>query len=112
MTLENFRTPLETKLDGTVNLINTFKSADMEFFIMLSSLSGVIGTMGQANYGEQLIFINYLESFVPRKCFIGIVLILDRFREFVSRHSRAKPGAFRDSLPVSGYRSDKKHVCL
>ncbi|KAJ8067959.1 hypothetical protein OCU04_003540 [Sclerotinia nivalis] len=50
MTLENFMTPLETKLDGTAYLLDAFKNPNLEFFIMLASLSGVIGTMGQANY--------------------------------------------------------------
>lgn len=50
MTLDNFNVPLETKLHGTSNLKDAFESPELDFFVMLSSLSGVIGTMGQANY--------------------------------------------------------------
>ena len=50
MTVEDWQLPLQTKLYGTRNLDEAFKSASLDFFIMLSSLSGVIGTRGQANY--------------------------------------------------------------
>ncbi|CAD6449080.1 ae21a851-88ca-40fd-adf8-b81d5758ff84-CDS [Sclerotinia trifoliorum] len=56
MTFENFMTPREKKLDGTAYLLDTFKNVNLEFFIMISSLSGVIGTMGQANYDSGTLY--------------------------------------------------------
>jgi acyl carrier protein len=50
MSAEDFAFPLQTKLLGTQNLIEAFKDAQLDFFIMFSSLSGLVGTAGQANY--------------------------------------------------------------
>lgn len=50
MTAEDWQLPLQTKVQGTRNLDEAFKSSSLDFFVMLSSLSGVIGTRGQANY--------------------------------------------------------------
>ena len=50
MTVEDWQLPLQAKLYGTRNLDEAFNSSSLDFFIMLSSLSGVVGTRGQANY--------------------------------------------------------------
>lgn len=50
MTVEDWQRPLQTKLYGTRNLDEAFHSSSLDFFIMLSSLSGIVGTRGQANY--------------------------------------------------------------
>lgn len=54
MTLEDFQTPIHCKLQGTRNLINALDGPTSEsqvaFFLLLSSVTGVIGSRGQANY--------------------------------------------------------------
>ena len=50
MTAGDWQLPLQTKVYGTRNLDKAFRSSSLDFFIMLSSLSGVVGTRGQANY--------------------------------------------------------------
>ena len=50
MTAEDWQLPLQTKMHGTRNLDEAFRSSSLDFFVMISSLSGVIGTRGQANY--------------------------------------------------------------
>ena len=50
MTADGFQVPLKTKLYGTQNLEKVFHSPHLEFFVMLSSISGIVGTKGQANY--------------------------------------------------------------
>ena len=50
MTLNDFETPLRSKVHGTNNLNNAFSKSTLDFFLMLSSLSAVVGTLGQANY--------------------------------------------------------------
>lgn len=50
MTAEDWKLPLRTKMHGTRNLDEAFASSSLDFFIMLSSMSGVMGTRGQANY--------------------------------------------------------------
>lgn len=50
MTLNDFETPLRSKVHGTNNLNNAFSKSTLDFFLMLSSLTAVVGTIGQANY--------------------------------------------------------------
>ena len=50
MTLSDFNVPLKTKLFGTRNLSQTFESSALDFYILLSSATAVVGTRGQANY--------------------------------------------------------------
>ena len=50
MTLEDFTIPLQAKLHGTRNLYAAFEKQPLDFFIILSSVSGTSGTGGQANY--------------------------------------------------------------
>ena len=50
MTSEKFNVPLLTKMYGTQHLSEVFSNSPLDFFIMLSSLSGIVGSRGQANY--------------------------------------------------------------
>jgi acyl transferase domain-containing protein/NADPH:quinone reductase-like Zn-dependent oxidoreductase/SAM-dependent methyltransferase len=50
MTAENVRTTVGPKVNGTWNL-HDLLPRDMDFFVMLSSLAGVMGHRGQGNYG-------------------------------------------------------------
>lgn len=49
MTLEDWNTPLRSKVDGSVNLIDVL-GAELDFFIMLSSIASVTGSRAQSNY--------------------------------------------------------------
>lgn len=50
MTLEDFNAGLRPKVQGSWNLhVNLPKG--MDFFIMLSSVTGVLGSRSQSNYG-------------------------------------------------------------
>ncbi|XP_014551034.1 hypothetical protein COCVIDRAFT_31369 [Bipolaris victoriae FI3] len=50
MTADNVRTTVGPKVHGTWNL-HELLPRDMDFFVMLSSLAGVMGHRGQGNYG-------------------------------------------------------------
>ncbi|KAK6860906.1 hypothetical protein PG995_004542 [Apiospora arundinis] len=50
MTHHDYRTVVDAKVQATWNLHELVPGAALEFFIMLSSISGVGGNMGQANY--------------------------------------------------------------
>ncbi|KAL1841095.1 hypothetical protein VTJ49DRAFT_7426 [Mycothermus thermophilus] len=51
MSIEDYHAALAPKLHGSWNLHESFSSPDsLDFFIMLSSLSGVLGLASQANY--------------------------------------------------------------
>lgn len=49
MTYEKWRTAVDPKVKGTWNL-HSLLPQDLDFFIILSSISGIIGNSGQANY--------------------------------------------------------------
>ena len=50
MSLETFEKVLRPKVCGSNNLDEVFSSKELDFFIMCSSLSAVVGNPGQANY--------------------------------------------------------------
>lgn len=50
MTLDAWQTATRPKVHGSLNLHKQFSSPDVDFFIMLSSLSGVTGFVSQSNY--------------------------------------------------------------
>ncbi|KAL8722724.1 MAG: hypothetical protein Q9225_000836 [Loekoesia sp. 1 TL-2023] len=50
MTADKFRIPLLTKVKGTRHLHQVFSTDSLDYFLMLSSLSGIIGSRGQGNY--------------------------------------------------------------
>lgn len=60
MTMEEYTECVKSKLDGTRHLHNLAleKGLDLDFFTMLSSISGVIGQRGQANYAAANVFLD------------------------------------------------------
>lgn len=56
MTLESYHGTLRPKFQGTLNLHKVFSNIPFDFFIMLSSCSGIIGGNGQANYASACTF--------------------------------------------------------
>ncbi|PWY83831.1 hypothetical protein BO94DRAFT_519435 [Aspergillus sclerotioniger CBS 115572] len=49
LTFDQWNTTLQSKVQSTQNL-HTLLPTDLDFFILLSSLAGIIGTVSQANY--------------------------------------------------------------
>ncbi|KAM0815914.1 hypothetical protein AB5N19_01715 [Seiridium cardinale] len=50
MTLDQWEVPLGPKYHGSKNLDELFHGPDLDFFIMLSSVTGILGSHGQSNY--------------------------------------------------------------
>ncbi|GFP60348.1 highly reducing polyketide synthase AFT9-1 [Trichoderma asperellum] len=50
ITQKDFEIALLPKYHGTVNIYNAFYHKDVDFFVNLSSLCGIVGTLGQSNY--------------------------------------------------------------
>jgi len=57
MTLSDWNTAVEPKVHGTWNLHNA-APADLEFFVLFSSFSGIAGQWGQANYAAANTFLD------------------------------------------------------
>ena len=76
MTVEDHKVPLQTKVHGTLNLSNRFNTTELDFFIMLSSLSGIVGSRGQANYAAGNTFQDALanEQHKSRSVYVSINL--------------------------------------
>jgi len=51
MSLSDYTTGLRPKVQGTWNLHTAFSSTPLDFFVILSSIAGVIGIASQCNYG-------------------------------------------------------------
>ncbi|KAI1415346.1 reducing type I polyketide synthase [Hypoxylon sp. FL1857] len=72
MTLEEFHGALDCKVKGTWNLHNVAieQQLNLDFFTLLSSISGVHGQKGQANYGAANAF---LDAFAAYRRGLGLV---------------------------------------
>ncbi|KAG7053867.1 beta-ketoacyl synthase domain-containing protein [Colletotrichum scovillei] len=62
MTADHVRTTVRPKVHGTWNL-HELLPRDLDFFVMLSSLAGVMGHRGQGNYGCGNIFQDYFAAY-------------------------------------------------
>lgn len=72
MTHEDYRTTISNKVSGMWNLHNTCLKTKqpLEIFTLLSSISGIVGQKGQANYSAANVF---LDAFAVYRCSLGLV---------------------------------------
>jgi hypothetical protein len=70
-TFSDWRTVIDPKIKGTWNLHHAFKNQNqgLDFFVLFSSVSGIIGTRGQAAYAAANTF---LDSFVTYRHGLGL----------------------------------------
>ena len=68
MTVDEFHSTISAKVQGTWNLHNTALKlqAPLDFFTMLSSISGVVGQKGQANYSAANVFLDSFAEYRHR----------------------------------------------
>jgi acyl carrier protein len=71
MSIEDWNTVTAPKVQGTWNLheITTTRGIDLDFFLLFSSLSGILGQIGQANYASANTF---LDAFVQYRASVGL----------------------------------------
>lgn len=55
---ETFKNVLIPKTVGTYNIHNSLKNDELDFFIMLSSITSIVGNLGQSNYSAANYFLN------------------------------------------------------
>ncbi|KAF2231041.1 PKSKA1 [Viridothelium virens] len=65
MTLAEYHEAVQCKIQGTWNLHNAAESLhlSLDFFTLLSSISGIIGNRGQANYAAANVFLDAFAAF-------------------------------------------------
>ncbi|TVY20485.1 Reducing polyketide synthase FUB1 [Lachnellula arida] len=68
MTMDDWNVSVLAKVKGTLNLHQALPK-DLDFFVMLSSISGVIGNASQANYAAANTF---LDAFAERRRALGL----------------------------------------
>ncbi|KAF7917217.1 uncharacterized protein EAE98_010322 [Botrytis deweyae] len=83
MTLDDYHTALHAKFNGTWNLhhVSQEQKEPLDFFTLLSSISGIVGNKGQANYAAGNTFLDafaqYRESLGLRANSVDLGLIED-----------------------------------
>jgi hypothetical protein len=63
MTIDEWNGATPPKVRGTWNLHNETESLNLDFFILFSSLSGIVGRPGQANYARANTFLDAFVKF-------------------------------------------------
>ncbi|WP_028545526.1 type I polyketide synthase [Paenibacillus taiwanensis] len=59
----SFENVFKTKVGGSYYLHEALKDEPLDFFVMMSSISSVVGNMGQANYAAANYFMNVLADY-------------------------------------------------
>ncbi|KAI1212630.1 reducing type I polyketide synthase [Annulohypoxylon truncatum] len=83
MTIKEYHEALACKVQGTWNLhnVSTEQGLNLDFFVMLSSISGICGSKGQANYAAGNAFLDafasYRRNLGLRACSIDLGVIED-----------------------------------
>lgn len=87
MTFEDWTTAVAPKVQGTWNLHNAL-STDLDFFILCSSYSGIVGQWGQANYAAANTFLDAFVQYRHGKGLAASVIDIGVMGEvgFVSKH--------------------------
>lgn len=67
MTLDEWTQAASPKVEGTWNLHNATEGIDLDFFVLFSSISGVIGQPGQANYAAANTFLDAFSLYRSKK---------------------------------------------
>lgn len=60
MSYSNWTASTGPKVQGTMNLHRALEAAQLDFFVMTSSVSGILGTPGQSNYAAANSFLDSL----------------------------------------------------
>ena len=65
MTPQEFREPISPKVSGTWNLhkVAQEQNRPLDFFTMLSSVSGLVGQLGQSNYAASNVFLDAFATY-------------------------------------------------
>ncbi|KAI1083471.1 PKSKA1 [Whalleya microplaca] len=83
MSITEYHEAMQCKVNGTWNLHNTAEKLglDLQFFTMLSSISGVVGNRGQANYSAANVFLDSFAEFRNQRgqaaCSVNLGVIED-----------------------------------
>jgi hypothetical protein len=94
MTLDDYNDVMRPKVDGTWNLHNRLSKTELDFFIMLSSVVGLIGNPSQAAYVAASVFLDAFADFRNSQGLPAVSLDLGRIVGigFVAENEAARRG--------------------
>ena len=97
MTAADLRTAVSPKVDGTRNILDALNTDALEHFIMLSSLTNIIGSKGQANYAAGNAFQDYLASHHENSTtqYVSLNLGMIEDSDVIALHPERIPGLLR-----------------
>jgi acyl carrier protein len=94
MTNEKWEAALAPKVIGSLNLHNHFQGPDLEFWIVLSSATGILGNMSQANYTAACTYQDALANYRASKGLPGVSINLGSVKSI---------GVVADQAKVAGH---------
>lgn len=128
MSYEDWRAAILPKVSGTWNLHTALLDQELDFFVLFSSISGIVGNLGQANYASASTFLDAFVQFRHRNGLPASVLDIGAVDEVgyvsqnqsVMEHMKAKATyllkeqdlldalelAIKRSRPPTGYALD------
>ena len=72
----DFEKVLNPKVAGTVNVYHAVEKEELDFFMMLSSITSIVGNMGQGNYASANHFMNSFAAYMGMNKLRGLYLLL------------------------------------
>lgn len=76
MAYENLTTVLDPKVTGTIHLDELFHDTNLEFFIMMSSLTSLVGNSSQSNYTAANMFMVALAEQRRKRGVVGSAIAI------------------------------------
>jgi hypothetical protein len=94
MSLDDYNEVMRPKVDGTWNLHNRLSKSELDFFIMLSSIVGLVGNPSQAAYVAASVFLDAFADFRNNQGLPAVSLDLGRVVGigFVAENEAAQRG--------------------
>ncbi|KAF4178537.1 hypothetical protein CNMCM8694_004206 [Aspergillus lentulus] len=100
MTFDEWQTCVQPKVQGTWNLHHATLSADLDFFLLFSSICGITGQWGQGNYNAAN---SFLDAFVNYRHGQNLPASVIDIGFMGSIGMAVKSGALMKNLKSSGY---------
>ncbi|XXG97578.1 short-chain alcohol dehydrogenase [Hypoxylon texense] len=108
MSFQNWKTSVEPKILGAQNLHSVLKDTPLDFFLMTSSVSGTLGTPGQANYSAANAYLDALARHrtVANKAAVSVILPMVLGVGVVSENTELEEALKRKGM----YGIDEEHL--
>ena len=108
MSYANWTTAVSPKVQGAMNLHSVLAAAPLDFFLMTSSVSGILGTPGQSNYAAAN---SYLDSLARHRLRAGLAATACVIPMVLGVGVVAENTDLEDSLKRKGmYGIDEEHL--